>query len=1177
MLCAAVRKVSLWRYWKLVVKDYRLFLMIFNLKNINFTGSVEVAETPRRSLASLQNVRIASVGKFANFIDWDTPTESKNEDFLNPVDNETLKDKPTSPSTSTSKYKDRMANIQKYVDFEGSDIRNLLVTADRTFLKSNYDIERLTVRGDVTNFELYADAKAMYLDNDYNMTLYGVHDVAYVYKNSLKNVKLNSDSTYDYYYVTTKSGFTDLGEYAYIDNAIIPKGSTVNTIFDDYETDEPQIDWVEDENGTPVSRDPVGDTVIPDITSPEITQLDVVAGGTIADVTLTADEDGTYYYVIKKASEKAPSISEIKTGGVPLSGKGPVVMDEPVEFQVSGLEPKTEYVIYAIVIDGQDNASNKEAKEFTTIDSRPPTLNLEPGERMYGGKRVQFKVTPSEAGTIYYYIRPDTSAAAPTIDDIISKPTGTEKADKSGAITITSYKYGQKPLLEDIQPSTKYQIFAVMVDESGNNMRYVEEITITTENSDNIQPYIENPTLRLIDSVKGIFEFEVKEDLDPETALDQKNYTLSGTGIINISGQKEINPSKVEFGKDKKTIRLTIPSLTALVKGDTIRVTVSKNVKDLAENEFENEEKYDTSIANSPRNVAYYTHEDPYLPTITIDKIFTEQNLNKVEVTASKAGTYCYMILEDDYDFTGKGIDSRDFVDEFDASIASNTTKFGAKGSKDYTGNLLNQFGSAELGKNTLPLIITPDNLDPFKSYSLYMVLKDRAGLISKNIVSTKLLLDTKAPLISDLKAEATKGSNDSVTFNFKADEAGRMHIIPVKKYIYDSSTDKYKLNSEFFNPDGTLKAFTNVQPSTSSDGQRAAFKGMVTKVGRAALTQSFEKGDKSVTFAGLDAHEEYGFYIAVEDNTKELGNFTIFSRQGTTEPADPAEPNGKQMIEHAYTDGIKPYITNDNRKSIISDNEGIIYKNIDGSFTITFSEAIMREKDTNKTLLTTNTDLSSILTIEGGSTTGTALSANDFIIEKYETSDKTTGKSWLTIKPKSGVNVNQNITVKMKDKPNAYDYNNLNAFDITKFGRYVYPVAPLNKIKWVYILEPFATDIDPTGTSSKTISVNIDSNLTIKAGQRYYYATTIGNISLDADSIMKMVDSKIQNPNIYLAGKGNITSAQQLSDFLKIETENYFKVGHYLHFFTIDDYGNIVWGTTSTGSTAPVKIEKHN
>lgn len=128
--------------------------------------------------------------------------------------------------------------------------------------------------------------------------------------------------------------------------------------------------------------------IVTDVTSPTITQLDVAAGGSTADVTLKADEDGTYYYVIKKANEKAPTISEIKTGGTKFNGNGPLIMHKPVKFTVSGLETMTDYVIYAIVIDDAENVSEKKEQKFSTIDNRPPTFRLDKGETMYGGKQA---------------------------------------------------------------------------------------------------------------------------------------------------------------------------------------------------------------------------------------------------------------------------------------------------------------------------------------------------------------------------------------------------------------------------------------------------------------------------------------------------------------------------------------------------------------------------------------------------------------------------------------------------------------------------------------------------------------------------------------------------------------------------------------------------------------------
>ena len=129
--------------------------------------------------------------------------------------------------------------------------------------------------------------------------------------------------------------------------------------------------------------------------------------------------------------------------------------------------------------------------------------------------------------------------------------------------------------------------------------------------------------------------FEVSEALDPVTGKDPKNYELSGTGVLNITGQKTMYPTNVEI--NGKKVRLTIPALNALVKNDTIRVTVSKNVLDLAENEFEHADRYPAD-QNSPRNVAYYTHKDDAIPKLTIEKVIVEKDRNLVDFTATKAG-----------------------------------------------------------------------------------------------------------------------------------------------------------------------------------------------------------------------------------------------------------------------------------------------------------------------------------------------------------------------------------------------------------------------------------------------------------------------------------------------------------------------------------------------------------
>ncbi len=1136
-------------------------------KNVNFTGRVEVAEAPRRSLGALENIRIASLGSFASFIDWGTPTDPKNEDFLNPSENENLQNKPdpTKPE-HLQKYTERMANVKKYVDFENGDIRQLYVTADRTFLKANYDIDRLTVQGNVANVELYASPKAMYIDTDYNVSIYGVHDIQYVYKNTLKNVYLNTDSTYDYYYITSSNGFTNLGTHAYISKAIIPNNKTVNDVFDDYKTDDPNIGYVEDENGKAVDRDPVENTIITDVTSPSITQLDVAAGGSTADVTLTADEDGTYYYVIKKANEKAPSISEIKTGGTKYNGNGPLVMDEPVKFTVSGLETMTDYVIYAIVIDDADNVSEKEEQEFSTIDNRPPTFSLDKGEKMYGGKRVQFIIKGiTEPGEYYYYIREKSPVTMPdpTVDEIMKRYTGKGTITKPEDIVITETKYGATPAIGDIKPNTEYEIYAVMVDKSGNKMRNpAPKIVIKTEGPDTTYPYVINTELTPASSSnsnEGYFYISVSEELDKTSAEDVNNYVLSGTGIVNITGQKEIKPSEVVYSN--KRIRIKIPSVTALVNGDTIRATILPGVKDLAENEFEN--KNTVPVNQQPRNYAEYRHSDSTVPNIAIKNVITGPDKYEVEVNTNKAGTYYYMILPKNYNFNLKNIKSRDFVDEFSILPDIKTGKFQSNGKDDY----IYKEGDKPANLGTFKFdVIKPSGLDPFTTYSIYIVLKDRSGQLS-TIETRSLISDSKAPLVSDIKVENIKGIDDAVKMTLNVDEKSNFYIIPVKKFIEVKGIRQ--LNIQYFNTDGTLKDIGNTLDTTLSDDIR---KSNFLKIGTDQKKSSEGGQNIEFTINNLTPHEEYGFYIGVEDT---IGNFTVRQRSGSDIITND-EPIGGQMKLTAYTDGTAPYITNDDLKTIISNNKGIVVKNFDGTFTITFSEMIMREKDTNITSLDKNTNLSSILTIEGGSAVGVPISADDFTIVNYETNG-TRNKSRLTIKPKPLVNVDQSITIKMKDKPDAFDYNEMNPFDLNVLGKYVYPQLPYVKSRWVYLLEPYATDVDPSGESSSKVSIDINSNMDISAGLRYYYASTIDNIKLSPQTIINMVDFNKIDQRIFTSGKGTIKNIQQLSDFITVETNSYFKVGQYIHLIVIDDYGNVVEITKNAdGSTGPIKIDKY-
>ncbi|ATP38721.1 hypothetical protein CSE16_01000 [Solibacillus sp. R5-41] len=1125
------------------------------LKNINLTGRVEVAETPRKSLAKyltnpLQNVRIAGINSFG-FIDWDKPTDSDEEGFLNPDDNENLTDKPD-PSKPPHKqpYNTRMPKIEKYVDFSNSTVRNLFITQNRSFVSAEETIDRITVQQDVAQYELYADANAMYIDTDVNVTVFGVNDIKYVYKNTMKNVFFHTDSYYDYLYVTTGSGFIDIGDHVYIDKAIIPPNKTPNDIFDDYENDDGNIGWIEDENGNPVDRDPVEDTVIPDVTSPKILDLAVTAGGTIANVSLKVDEDGTYYYMVKKTDEKPPSINEIKKGDGKYSGKGSIKKDVPVNFAVNDLETLTEYTIYVIVIDGAENVSNKESKDFKTIDGQPPNLTLTKGDPMYGGKRVQFKIKPTEAGSYYYYVRPKTSAAGPTVDDIIKTHTGTGKATDPGEIIVTEYNYGAKPNLEAIQPNKEYEIFAVMVDSSGNKMRTVSSITIKTEGPDLVNPYVSNTNLEQDTSSnnkeKSYFYLTVSEKLNKESAENVNNYILSGTGIVNVTGQKEIKPSEVVYEEKGNRVRLTIPSITGFVNGDTLRATVLPGVTDLAENPFENIDTVPTGQV--PRNYAEYRHNDSLKPEIIIDNVIAGPTKYEVEVTTKKAGTYYYMILPDNY-FTGKDIKSRDFVDEFSLDSSVVTGKFQTSGKDDYLYKEGNK--PAELGKFKFD-VLKPKNLDPFTSYSIYMVLKDRSGQLS-DITSKSLISDSKPPLVSDISVESIKDNDKAVKVKLNVDEKAKFHVIPVKKYILDAMGNRV-LNTNYFNTDGTLKDINNAMDTSLSDAERKA---NFMSIGTAKEASSDKAGNIDFDVSGLDAHEEYGIYIGAEDT---YGNFTVKQRSSSSSTAID-EPKGDMMKQTFYTDGTKPFITNNQ----------IVYRSPDAAsptFTITFNEAIMRQKDTNVSLIPKSGafDLTSILEIKDSA--GSNIT-NQFQFVGYTIGADTAKASNLVIKPINTSNANQTFTVTMKDQPGAYDYKDQNGFDLSKIGKYEWPGNVESKIKDAVLTGKNAGT--PAIPASKTMRAMMYFDIDLSLNQTYYYAVTNNTkTSVDPQLVMNLVkDPNTSNNDIFAYGSGklsansvadkqatlDLTAPPAVGPFTPVFTK-----GNNFFIFTIDKYGNIVW-----------------
>ncbi len=375
-------------------------------KNWHLSGLVTIAETPRRTLSDLANVRIASLTGLG-FIDWNKPTDTTETDD-DPTYNGGGNDLTDKPAIDTGgKNIDRMPVIDKYVDFSNSSLQRLVIEANRTYVAATNKIPNITVQGWVRQFEIYANIGTLYIEPDVKTTMFGVGDIDTIYKNGFKDVFFNADSHVKLIVVDNSSGWIDLGDYFYIDKVIIPPNKMPNDIFNDFINDNDNIGDIEDPNGNDVDRDPIENTIIPDMEAPTAQIVKINVQGSSMTAGIKSSEDGYYYYTIRKADDRIPTIREImeeaETTTLKTSGTGWLDQDLEKTITASGLEENAEYVLYLITKDEADNYSDKVSKSFTTMDGTPPRITNLQASALKGGTRAKITFRPSETG-IYKYM-----------------------------------------------------------------------------------------------------------------------------------------------------------------------------------------------------------------------------------------------------------------------------------------------------------------------------------------------------------------------------------------------------------------------------------------------------------------------------------------------------------------------------------------------------------------------------------------------------------------------------------------------------------------------------------------------------------------------------------------------------------------------------------------------------
>ena len=729
-------------------------------KNWTVTGPVRIAETPRRTLSDLanplSNVRVASLSGFG-FIDWSDPTD-KTEEEDDPSYNEggnDLESKP--PILPDGKVVEEMPVVEKFVDFTNCSINRLIIEANRTSVEAAKTIPQVTVRGWVRQFEIYANIDTLYLETDVATTMYGIGNINKIYKNSYKNVYLNSSGHVNLLVVDNTGGKIDLGDNLYVDKVVIPPNKMPNDIFNDFIKDNDKIGDIEDPNGNDVDRDPVEDTIIPDWEEPaaQIVRIDV--DGTKAKAQITSTEKGKYYFTVRKKDEKPPSIREIlddaKTTTLKTSGQGMIGADLKAAFDISGLVEMTDYTLYVVVADEAGNYSDKVAKDFTTMDGTPPVISSLTAKGLHGGARGQIDFVPSEDGTYAYYIREyKENNPAMTAEEVYDRAKGRGRATENTKVTV---------IAKDLTPLTRYEVLVVMKDDSGN-ISEVKTTDFTTTEPDFDAPYVVKP-MEIIGpmSEPTTVRITFNEELDPATAEEVRNYTLGGTG--NLRGQ----PYSAKLINNGKVVELKIPSMAAFVNNDTLTVSLTK-IQDLAGNQIIN-----TTLT--------YMHsaltEKPVISDLLVKKMNTPvvNNIENYQFSfeTKSSGTFYYLIVPNDP--TGKikaPMQSEIlFYEEYKKKYPE-AVLIGEGQMDNFNKGTALPTGSTDFIPSANKVINIPVNVnkaDPesplnkyTSGYTLYVILQDRNGKFS-DIVSEPFILDEDAPSIKAKQFVGTVASSSEI------------------------------------------------------------------------------------------------------------------------------------------------------------------------------------------------------------------------------------------------------------------------------------------------------------------------------------------------------------------------------------------------------------------------------
>lgn len=804
-------------------------------------------------------------------------------------------------STATS-----LTTISRHITFENVSSNKVVVAQNRLKLETDREIRHLELIDDVEQFEIQGNVRDFFVYTDVATAIFGKSQVRQLTKDNFGNLMLYFRGIINRYVVNNDEGGTNLatsidsngkpaqGFDVWIDTAVLMKNENPNIVFNDYRNDGGNITSIVDKDGNEIDKSVDENTQVPDRIAPILTGLRAIPTDShSAKVDFNANEAGKYYYVVLESTQPAPTKRQVLSQSVgEFQGTGGM-MEGANSFNLTGLHSAKEYTIYMVIEDNAGNTSTRvEAYTFDmkeAPDTIPPRISNIQVTAHQSGQRATLTFDATEAGTFYIVVTEGHGKKgyeAQTIINIAMNDTTKYKAMVQGQNTID---------MTELDPLTDYSVALVAVDQAENRSS-VTETPFTTLALDDVKPYVTDNQIVFTNAARTQFYLYFSEELDKARAEDVLNYELTGSGIINVTGQAKINPIKAEYSRHSSgtsRVLLTLPALTGLVQNDTIIAQALPAITDLAENPVVTDRDED-----NPRNYAAYRHTDIVLPVLTVDKFekLASETHAKLTLKTTEAGTFYYVILPEGLDATMLNTHKRDIMDRL---------PFEVKDKQDITRTPIYPADNPplDLGEQELDIAI-PSTLSQLISWSMYAFMVDRSGNLSNNVIEIPMVMDKTPPSINVVGAKATENTNTSGTIEFTSDETGIIEYI-----AFPTNTPGLPNNGIIT----TQEQFEVVK------GMVNASQGMVTGTADMVRNTNFTRID------GLQAHEDYSVYFIARD-TSQNTTPSIYSAQ-------------------FYTDGIKPSLN------------PIMVRQLDNtSYILTFNEAIKRDgNDAVQDLLATD------------------------------------------------------------------------------------------------------------------------------------------------------------------------------------------------------------------------------